>query len=523
MQEVFRSRCRKGENAGVSAVLLVPSWYTINGLFMYHPPSKQTQIWRRTAVYSAMIVAILTLVTALVFVILGYRFNGDDGKIEQGGLVQFGSQPGGAAVTIDGVAFGARTSSKTTMTAGSHYVTMQRDGYQQWNKTVQVVPGSILWLTYARLIPTELPVSNVATFSAVSSSLASPSRETIALTTDPALPELQLTDITKTEPTTAPLTLPTTLYTAPEAGKSQSFALVEWDKDSRYILVKHVIEGVERPEWLIVDTRSVEQSKNITKLFNIDATELKFSGNSSQQLYALSAGDVRKVDVNAGTISRPLASNVTEFALYRASGVTFVTAADTATKLRSVGYALDGDAEPRVLRQFPDDGQVLHVALDEYFNDTYVAIAHGGMVTIARGGAPKTAADLDKMTAVSSMKLTSSVARLSIKTDGRFVVAEQADAFAVYDLEIGRETVTPLKGATSTTSAPLQWLDGYMPWSDRDGTLRLHEFDGANQHDIMPVVSGQAVVLSRNGTYLYTIGKSSDASYHVQRVRLILP
>ena len=470
-----------------------------------------------------MIVAILTLVTALVFVILGYRFNGDDGKIEQGGLVQFGSQPGGAAVTIDGVPFGARTSSKTTMTAGSHYVTMQRDGYQQWNKTVQVVPGSILWLTYARLIPTELPVSNVANFAAVSSSLASPNRESIALTTDASLPELQLVDITKTEPTSAPVTLPATLYTAPDAGKSQSFSLIEWDKDSRYVLIKHSIEGVERPEWLLVDTRSVDQSKNVTKLFNIDAAELKFSNNTSQQLYALIAGDVRKLDVGAGTISRPLASNVTEFALYRSSGVTFVTAPDPSSKQRSVGYVLDGEAEPRVLRRFPDDGQPLHIAIDEYFSDTYVTIAHGATVTTARGAAPRTAAELDKMTVVSSMKLTAPATRLSIKTDGRFVVAEQPDAFAIYDLEIGRETVTPLKGAAATTATPLQWIDGYMPWSDRDGMLRLYEFDGANQRDIMPVVGGQAVVLSRNGTYLYSIGKSSETSYHLQRVRLILP
>jgi hypothetical protein len=53
--------------------------------------------------------------------------------------------------------------------------------------------------------------------------------------------------------------------------------------------------------------------------------------------------------------------------------------------------------------------------------------------------------------------------------------------------------------------------------------LRLYEFDGANQRDIMAVTGGQMVTLSRNGTYLYSIGKSTDGQYHLQRVRLILP
>jgi hypothetical protein len=97
------------------------------------------------------------------------------------------------------------------------------------------------------------------------------------------------------------------------------------------------------------------------------------------------------------------------------------------------------------------------------------------------------------------------------------------DSYAVYDLEIKRETVTQLKGATPDVSRQLAWIDGYMPWSDREVMLRLFEFDGANQHENMPVVSGQAVTLSRNGTYLYSVGKAADGQYQLQRVRLILP
>lgn len=471
-----------------------------------------------------MVLAILGLVTALVFVVLGYRFNGDEGTLEQGGLVQFASQPGGATITLDGMQFGARTAAKTTMTPGTHHVVMSRSGYQEWRKTVSVVPGAVLWLNYARLIPQELPVESVATLPMISSSATASNKEWMILATDPVLPELQLVDIRETEPTVTKLVLPEELYTPPAAGKAQHFSVIEWDKDSRHVLVKHTTEGVERPEWLWIDTRAMAESKNISRLLNIDSNEMRFSRTGSQALYALIAGDIRKIDLGAATLSRPLVSNVAEFDLYRDTGVVYTTRPQAETEQRTVGYALDSEESPRTLRTFNDDSAVpLHVAIGEYFNDTYIAIAHGSTVSIVTGEVPKTAVDLDAMRHVASMKLSAPVNRLSILTEGRFVVAEMNDTYAVYDLEIKRETVTALKGASAENVRKLQWIDGYMPWSDRDGTLRLYEFDGANQHEIMPVVPGQTVTLSRNGTYLYSIGKSSDAeTYQLQRVRLIL-
>lgn len=489
---------------------------------MYHPRSKRAEFWRRTAIYGAMIIAIIGLVAALVLVILGYRLNGDE--LEQGGLVQFSSQPGGASITLDGTPFGARTATKATMTAGEHQVTMNRTGYQEWRKSISVVPGAVLWLNYARLIPEDLPVAKVASFATVSSSITSPNKELMALVTDPAVAEIQLADISETEPTVTKLNLPQTLYTHPAAGKTQHFSVEEWDRDNRLVLVKHTAEGLDRIEWLLVDTRTPESSKNITHLLNINSGDMRFSRANSQLFYALIEGDVRKIDLGAGTLSRPLISNVAEFELYRDTGIVYSTKLDAATGQRAVGYVLDSDEEPRQLRTFKDDGTAaLHIDIGEYFGDTYVAIAHGSTVTITTGNLPKRAADLDAMTSVASMQLASPVDHLSIITAGRFAVADMKDSYAVYDLELKRETVTQLKGTSPEASRQLDWIDGYMPWSDRDGMLRLYEFDGANQHDIMPVVSGQAVTLSRNGTYLYSIGKAADGQYQLQRVRLVLP
>lgn len=491
---------------------------------MYHQPSKRTQIIRRTISYGAMIVAILALVTILGFVIMGYQFNRKDGKIEQGGLVQFASQPGGADITIDNTLFGARTNAKTTLASGRHYISMARSHYQTWSKAVSVQPGEVLWLNYARLIPKDLTIDHVANFAALSSSIASPDQKWIAVTTDPSLPELQLADISQQQ-VAAPikLALPATLYTAPSAGKAQQFRVVQWDKDSRYLLVKHTVDGLDHIEWLVVDTQAVNNSKNVSSIVNLPMTQVYFSPASSQALYVQVGTDVRKIDISAGTTSRPLVSNVEDFQLYRDNGIIFTTQIDPTTRQRSVGYVLDSDQAPRILHIVTDDGtSPLRLAIGEYFGDTYVALLDGASLTVRMGSLPKTAADYDAMRQITTQQLSMPATRVSIITNGRFVLAESPSQYTIYDLELHKPTTTILKGVTPDDPAPLHWIDGYMPVADRSGTLRLYEFDGANQHDIMPVDQGQAITLSQNGTYLYAFGKTDDGHYDLRRVRMIL-
>ena len=122
---------------------------------MYRPPSKRTQLIQRITIYTVMSVSVIVLVAILVFFMLGYQINRTDGKIEQGGLVQFNTQPAGADIKIDGITLGTRTAARKTMNTGQHAISMERQGYKTWQKSVEVTAGGILWLTYARLVPNE--------------------------------------------------------------------------------------------------------------------------------------------------------------------------------------------------------------------------------------------------------------------------------------------------------------------------------------------------------------------------------
>jgi hypothetical protein len=99
---------------------------------MYRAPSKRQQRLKLIGIYSLMTLGVGILVTFLVFIMLGYRFNRDTSSIQQGGLVQFASRPTDAQVTIGSAKLGARTPSKITTNPGNYTVKMNRSGYKGW-------------------------------------------------------------------------------------------------------------------------------------------------------------------------------------------------------------------------------------------------------------------------------------------------------------------------------------------------------------------------------------------------------
>lgn len=174
---------------------------------MHRQKNKRRKQLQLAFVYTLMVVSVLSIVTVLVLVIQGYRYNRYDGKVEQGGLVQFDSRPSGATVLLDDVQLANRTASRLTVSSGDHVVTMTRDGYSTWKKTVTVKPGAVLWLNYTRLFPTSPVVTTAASFASVSGALASPDRKELAVVQKAATPRVTLVKLDGDTPKVTQLTL----------------------------------------------------------------------------------------------------------------------------------------------------------------------------------------------------------------------------------------------------------------------------------------------------------------------------
>ncbi len=483
---------------------------------MTRQTSKKKERIKRAIIYGMMCLSIVAIVAALMLIVLGYSYNEKDNRLEQGGLLQFASMPSGATVTLDETELGSRTPSKVTADTTTHSVKMNLKGYRTWQKTIDLKAGMIGWLSYARLIPTDIKAESLRTTPTLASALASPDHKRIALLDDVTKPTIVVADITSDEVKYKSIAIPEAAITPPTlADKPRSFAIDSWSQNGQYLLVRHMYdEG--KTEWLVVDRDTPTQTKNVTVALGINASKLVFGAENGRVLYARVDNVVRRVNLDNLTLSRPLVENIDDFSVYRFTTLLYTTKVDDKGQ-RSVGYMNEDMDNGVMLKSITDDGQQLRLAMGEYFGKRYLAVQHGATLTVTGGTLPRSDSRGD-MKSVALLTLPVVPERLSMSASGRFVITESADSYTTHDLELVKTDTTALKGVASSPRS-LKWLDSFMAWSDRGGVLRFYEFDGANQQDITTVAEGYDVTLSPNEKYLYSIGHDASGLI-LQRVRM---
>lgn len=488
------------------------------------------RIFRRTLVYMIMVVAVVAIVALLVFMLLGYQI-GKDGKISQGGLVQFGTNPGGATVKIDDVKFGSTTPTQSTLGSGQHTFEYQKSGYRNWQKTLDLTPAEVLWVNYARLIPITMTPKSVATYPSVAGTLASPDNTTMAVVSVASEPKLALVNLENDQVKTKDVTLPPDSFTAPKTAADQSFTLTSWSANSRYLLIKHTYDGATT-EWLRLDTQNPTAANaviNLTTALGINVETLTFRPNNADQLYALSTDthDLRRIDLNATTISAPLALDVSSYTVAGDGLLTYVTNANEAGA-RAVGYVSDGSTKSQVLRTFSSSqNEVLRAASGNYYDQRFVAISKGAEMTIYAATLPGSGSNDGTLSLQQVGDVTlpfSDPESLTNATRGRFMVAQKGTEYAVDDLELGRFTTAKFTGQSSQNQSAraFGWLDNYMLYSSAGGQLQVAEFDGGNHQSLFAAVDGLDTTLSPNGKWLYAFTTAKDGQIALSRARMIL-
>ena len=267
----------------------------------------------------------------------------------------------------------------------------------------------------------------------------------------------------------------------------------------------------------------MDLSKNISKTFDLAIDSIDFSDSSGSLFYALTSKDIRKLDLSAETISKPLASGVIEFEVNIDSNVIiYIANGQEGTNERVVGLYHDGDDNAHQIKTIKSTSEVqLHATATSYFNEDFIAIAEGENVHVLgldfEGMSDEASENIKTIVSFSTKY---AIKNIGFSPSGEYVLVQSDGDFASYDLEYQKLTASNL-GCTSVIN-PVLWLDENHLWSSCDGTVSLREFDGSNVFKINPALDGQSVTLTRNGRFLYSLNKNSTG-YQLQRVRMILP
>jgi len=470
-----------------------------------------------------MTTSVILIVTFLVFIIMGYRIDTDNGKIEQTALVQLASVPSSADVLVDGVKISAQTPTKTVVLEGEHNFLVKKPGYATWEKTLSVKSGTLTWLNYVRLIPLDHEASVQQTYSSMYGSLPAPDKKHLVLQYEKNLPSFGIVDVTSDKISSTNVTIDSSQYTdGSKTGVVHSFGLAEWDQDGRYILIKHTY-GIKK-EWLVIDIKNTQTIKNISKTTSIDFDRLEFSGTSGNIFYGLYGGNISKFDISSSqSVSKVLISGVTSFDLYKTDVITYIGNVNSGEKQsRVVGLYREGDAEPHILRTVDSlNKELLSIATARYFDEDYVAISEGNKITVFHGSYPSSGSQDSSSLELQTVFTTKSpVRQLSMSPTGDYVLAQYGGMLTSYEVEHDR--LNEFKVSEDADMPNLKWLDADHVYAIFDGSLHMLEFDGGNMASINLATVGHAVLLTQTGRYLYSIGES-EKGYALQRVRLTLP
>lgn len=483
---------------------------------MHKPRTKRQQTIRAAIVYSVMTTLVLVGLAVAMMYVLGYRFDTKDRTLAQGGLIQLESSPNGARITVNNKELSATTPDRLDARAGSHTITLNRAGYEPWQKSITVEAGDVHWLNYALLIPKDPAENTISSFSTVESSLPADEANRLFIVESSQKNSFASIDLSEKAAVTR-LVLPESLA-PPAAGV---FTPQGWSEDERYVLLSHA-EG-KKTRWYVIDTRDIERSIDVTKLAGASAnlSRVSFVAESSHLLYALSEGSLRQINLRDKSMSNALIEGVASYTQSTKGVVSYVKNYDSKQKVREIGYYTSGAQRGRVIQTVhAGEKTTVAVAIGEYRGEQYIATQNDDSVMVERVKLHPSDSDASlEAEAVAVINTDETAFRLAFSPHDRFVIGQYGSTYMTYDIELDRFTTTTMRG-DSAAETPLAWLNRYHVWSSRDSVLRMYEFDGENMATFGKVVPRLSPKLSKNNSTLYVFRKAENGKINLVRIAL---
>lgn len=177
-----------------------------------------------------MFLTVIVTVIILAFLASGYWLNADF-KVERQGMLQIHSVPTGADIEIDGeTAWLQRTNTSKVLSSGEHHVVLKKDGYDSWEKTINISEGLLYRVNYPRLFLLEREKSIYYKATDFTTALVSPNHNYLLLGDDTA--SYTILQLNSDRPETAKLNLLNLKSTDPDAKSpitADSLPALKWD------------------------------------------------------------------------------------------------------------------------------------------------------------------------------------------------------------------------------------------------------------------------------------------------------
>jgi hypothetical protein len=157
------------------------------------------------------------------------------------------------------------------------------------------------------------------------------------------------------------------------------------------------------------------------------------------------------------------------------------------------------------LRQMSESNTYL-LRLGHYNNDWYVAAGSQSenKVYVYKNPLDTLKSQTKQVLVPVQILKVSAPTYVSFSTNARFVMAENADHFAVYDAETKKGYAYQIKTPLDTGQAHAVWMDGFRMSVTSGAKLQVFEFDGANEQTLEAANPAFTPFFDRNYGFVYT-------------------
>lgn len=433
-----------------------------------------------------MVLAVVITVTMLAFIVSGYWLNSDF-KVERNGLLQISSVPTGADIYIDGdSSWLQRTNTSKVLSSGEHSVKLTKDGYDSWQKTINISEGLLYRIHYPRLFLQNRTPESLLDVTGTTLATTSPDHNSLILinnTTEWAFINLDSDEI-KPEPIDISQIF-SSVSLAPDATTglfTGTIQDIKWDYDGTHALFK--TNNTNTTEWVLLDVKNPTKSINLTKEFGANFNEIQILDNSSNNLLAIRNGNLHKIDVSGKSISAVLAENVTNFDHYN-NEVVFSATTTSETPVNYIGFLKLGDDKITTLEETNSPALV---TLSRFYDDKYITVLSDHLVSLYKK---------EDFTKIKDFELTFQPTFIEVGHNGEFITMSLNNRIATLDMEAMSVTEWQPSGTR------FGWIDNDMVYTVADNSLTVYDFDGYNQRTIASNVSEHFPAAITNNKWLY--------------------
>lgn len=470
-----------------------------------NPKKRKQHLIRLFTGYALVSVAVILAVTILFYLVLGFSYH--NGQVIQSGMMYVSSSPQGATVSLGGKPSGT-TNKRFIIQAGKYRVELTKNNYRPWQRTISLVGGQVQRYDYPLLIPNRLTSSSVLQQTGQpSSTTESPNNRWLLIASSDNPLTFRLVDLNNPlQLVTTDYVLPANLLSAPPAGASQSWQLVEWSNDNQHVLLRH--NYGKKYEYIVLDRANPAKSVNLDAAFGASPDDVHlFNQNYDQYwFYDQASHELSRANLSNVTVT-PYLSDVLAYKPYGDNIVIYATGKDMPTGQAKILWYQDGKNNlingKIALSQNP---AAYLLDLTQFRGDWYVAVGETSQDNITIYKNPLTSLSNHPNRAVPAwwvMKIKSP-SYIKFSANAQFVLAENGRQISVFNAlyHVGynyqlAELDAPQKHAV--------WMDGYHLLYVAGAQLHVVDFNDLNDQTLVAANAADLPFFDKNNEYLFTL------------------